>query len=169
MPDDPAEIDENELVKEVYAHFGLAAYQAQCVEMSLNNFFLINKRVSDATLTVQELDSMEAARQKQTMGKLIKDFRTYVDLSTDCEELLNRALEKRNFLMHHFFRERAVQFMANGGRWQMIDELTEITNDLKFADTVIIAVYDNLRRVLGVTDEILDREYAKLMAEAKLL
>jgi hypothetical protein len=168
MPDTLAATSE-ELTREVYACFGFAAYSAQCLEMSLGNYFMVYQRVSDITLTVDELLAMEATRQKQTLGLLLKDFRKYVDLDASYDDVLVQALKKRNFLMHHFFRERAVHFMADAGRSQMIDELTEIADSLQIADKVVIAVYDSLARILGVTDDVLDREFDKLHAQAKLL
>jgi hypothetical protein len=41
----------------------------------------------------------------------------------DLEGLLTEALKKRNFLTHHFFRERAELFMSRHGREKMIQEL----------------------------------------------
>jgi hypothetical protein len=160
--------DEDDNHKEVYAHFGLAAYWAQCVESSLNLFFLIYRRVDDATLTVQALDSMEAASQKQTLGHLLRDFRKYVDFSPDCEDILKRALEKRNFLMHCFFEARVDNFMSRNGRDQMIEELTAIKTDLQYADKVISVAYGCLHRELGVTEEMIQQDFEKRQAEAAL-
>jgi hypothetical protein len=167
MPHNPT-TDDGEQHKEVYARFGLAAYWAQCIETSLNLFYLMYPRVNNPTLTVATLDSMEASRRKQTLGQLINDFRKYVELDAGSEQLLRNALDKRNFLMHRYFEDRADYFMSKGGRTQMIEELTEIAVDLQIADKLIGVVYRCLQHELGITDEAIDREFADRQAAAAL-
>jgi hypothetical protein len=168
MPHVPTESD-GEHFKEVYARFGLAAHWAQCVEVSLGIFFLFYERINHAELSVQALDAMDADRQRQTLGRLIKDFRKHVDLDSGIEEVLDRALDRRNFLMHHFFHERAMHWVSEDGRSQMIDELIDISADLQYADKLIVMIYKCLGRHLGITDEALSRESAAMQIEAERL
>ena len=54
MPDTAKTISEK-LITDVYASFGFAAYKAQLLEMSFGNFLLAHQRVSDVTLTAEDL------------------------------------------------------------------------------------------------------------------
>jgi hypothetical protein len=168
MPLDSTKKDSDHF-KEVYARFGLAAYWAQCVEVSLGIFFLFYERINQAELSVQALDAMDAERQKQTLGRLIKDFRKHVDLDMDITEVLNRALERRNFLMHHFFHDRSMHWVSEVGRRQMIDEPIDLAADLQYADQFIVMIYKCLGRHLGITNEALEQESVAMQNEARQL
>jgi hypothetical protein len=170
MPYVPEMLDvENDHCKTVYAHFGLAAYYAQCFETSLGLFFLVERKLNHTKMTAHEFDALELVFQKKTLGALIKSFREQVSVGNEYEAVLDNALDRRNFLTHHFFRARAEYWMSERGRQKMLDELAEITDDLRKADGVIIAMYMAMTKALGITDQILEEEWDKLVADANSL
>ena len=119
---------ENELCKEMYAHFGLAVYLAQCIEHSLVNglcYFdlLPNKKPEDTTETY---DLYADKHFSTTMGVLIKNFTKSHSLTQELMDLLNETKIKRNFLVHDYFRERAVELGSSEGLNKIINELQEI-------------------------------------------
>jgi hypothetical protein len=171
MPYDPARIDPDQ-VNDVFASFGLAAYNAQCFEMTLTNFLLLHQRHSDIRITVEEIESLEATLLKKTLGGLLADFRKLVTTTTDSdnpEDVLTTALKRRNDLTHRFFRDRAVHFLSEAGREIMIAELVEIANAFTRADVLVSAMHKALGQALGFTDEMLAAEFSKLEAEADSL
>src|SRR5688500_2884929 len=116
----------NEQCKEVYAHAGLAVYLAQCLEKSLENFLFLNARMTGIYLTLEQLNTCEKHLEAKTLGRLVAETRKHVQFKTGTEEILVTALERRNFLAHRFFKERAVDFMTKAGRDRMISELIDI-------------------------------------------
>ena len=154
---------EAEQIREVYAHAGLALYLAQCFEMSLQNFLIIHARLSDRSITLVELESYEEGVQRQTLGGLLREVRQRVSFDSSAETVIGDALQKRNLLAHHYFKERAVDFMSPDGRDRMISELEDFQSCFKFADAVASSIAQAAGKVLGITDEILEQEMKKLL------
>ena len=94
------------------------------------------------------------------MGQIIKELESF--LSLELNDQLKIALEKRNFLAHHFWYER-IHLMGNEqGLVQMLDELDEMG---QLFDELDRNVNENLkpRRIeLGVTDEVVNRLMVEL-------
>ena len=72
--------------KDVFAHFGLAAYHAQCYEMELKNIFLLLIRANNRSLSIPLLEQCEAVLDKQTLGTLIREIREVVSFDDGCAE-----------------------------------------------------------------------------------
>ena len=161
---EPAEPESNH--KDVFAHFGLAAYHAQCFEMEMGNFLIVIRRLTEKDITLTDLERFEEANRRKTMGSLLTEVRKVVAFEDSAEDAVNDALSKRNFLAHHFFREHAVDFMSHTGREKMIAELQEMSETFLIADTVAKSVSKAAAKVLGITDELVDQEFAKLCAQA---
>jgi hypothetical protein len=168
MPID-VETADSEQCKEVYARFGLAAYLAQCFEKSLEVFLLLDRKLTDREMTLQKFDALQTSLQKKTLGSLIKEFRKYVEINDEYERVLTDALDKRNFLTHHYFWERAAHFMSEGGRNLMIDELFEMADHFQRADIVVRAMYEAIGKVLGLTEDMIQQAGVKLQAKVASL
>lgn len=152
--------------KDVYANFGLAAYYAQCLEMELKNIFLLAIRANHEQLPPNFLDLCSETLDKQTLGTLVGDIRKVVSFSDDCVAAIETALSNRNRLMHGFFERHATDFLAYHGRLSMIQELEEYTWSFQTADCIARGVSSVLCKVLGITDEFLEGELAKMRQKA---
>lgn len=158
------EMSEDEQTREVYAHAGLALYWAQCFEMSLSNFLLLMKRMDGDLISESEFNSYEAGLQKQTLGKLLNSVRKIAVLDDKAFEFVNAALDKRNFIAHHYFRERAEGFFSGKGKSAMIDELIHIQNVFRRADAVGSSLAGAVGMALGITEEHIETELEAMKA-----
>jgi AcrR family transcriptional regulator len=154
--------DENptDQVKTVYAHFGLALYLAQVLEHGLANALmcteLIPRRAGNPVPRKKweaEFDAFIEQQFKHTLGRLIQHLDSTTPVPDDLEELLTAALVKRNFLAHHYFRERAEAFMSHRGREEMIAELQEAQKLFERADDRLNQVITPLCERYGLTDD----------------
>jgi hypothetical protein len=162
---------QDEHVKTVYAHFGLAMYLAQVLEHGLANALicaeLLPRRAGKPVPRKQweaEFDTFMDQQFQQTLGRLIRALKSATSVPPDLEGLLTAALEKRNFLAHHYFRERAEAFMSREGRDNMIEELEGVHKLFDDADAKLTEIAKPLRERYGVTDERLrpfEEEYLK--------
>lgn len=109
--------------KDIFAHFGLAAYHAQCFETELKNIFLLLIRANNRSLSIPLLEQCEAVLDKQTLGTLIRDIRKVVSFDDGCVTAIEAALTNRNRLMHGFYERHATDFLLHTGRETMIREL----------------------------------------------
>ena len=147
--------DADEHVKEVYSHFGLAIYLAQVLEHAIVNALVYcdlfpNRKPSHTRV---DFDLFMDKNFAKTMGQIINNFRQFVSIPPDLESLLIEALNKRNWLVHRYFRERAKEFIKEEGREKMLVELLEAQALFKKADHVLGEVTRPLRERFGFTDE----------------
>lgn len=162
----------SEEVKEIYAHFGLAIYQAQCLEFGLVNALVFldhipNKRklASSAAQWAESVDSFMERKFEFTLGRMIRELESITLVSTDLQDLLSSALKQRNWLAHGYFKDRAEDFLTQRGRAKMLEELQESQELLARADAALEGVIKPVRERIGLTDEVLAATYEKLRVE----
>jgi hypothetical protein len=117
---------------DVYLKFGFASEAAQLLETELGNILLafgaLDGRMLSPTL---EADKKWAADlfadiNRQTLGQLIKNAKRHTEALTQLEPLLLTALEERNRLSHHFFRQHNLRRNSDEGRALMLADLESI-------------------------------------------
>lgn len=101
-------------------------------------------------------------RFQKTLGALIKHLKSEVTLPPDLESFLADALNRRNYLAHHYFRERAEQFVTRDGRAKMLDEIQNDQQLLANADNELSKVMKPLRVTHGFTDGVYEAEYKRM-------
>ncbi len=161
---DPTEIPEPEDhgSKEVYAFFGLASYCAQVLEKGLVNMVVVF-RCRGLVITRSEFDALFEEHDKKTLGQLLHRARSIVKIPTSVDSLLGEALQKRNWLTHHYFADRSVAFTMESGRKDMILELQEMIKLFKETDTATEPIYLPVMKERGLTEE----RVLELMSEMK--
>ena len=152
--------------KDVFAHFGLAAYHAQCFEMELKNIFLLLLRANNRSLSIPLLKQCEAVLDKQTLGTLVRDIRKVVSFDDRCVTAIESALTNRNRLMHGFYERHSTDLLSHTGRATIIQELESYSESFETADTVARSVSGAIGKSLGITDEFLQSELERMKKEA---
>jgi len=174
IPDESSEelSDTDEEVKNVYANFGFAIYAAQCLEHGLVNSFIyldlipskrdITKSPKDRESSV---DAFASAHFEHTLGRMIGDLKKVTSVSPDLSEKLSKALEMRNWLAHHYFRERAQNFLISSGRKNMIFELQQAVNMFREADEHLSVTLNPLLEKYGITEESIARISQEMLSK----
>ncbi|MDY3554828.1 hypothetical protein R5W24_003957 [Gemmata sp. JC717] len=158
---------EDEQTRDVFAHFGLAAYCAQVFEKGLCNLLVIHGMLTGKVVTLADFDAMEKKTHKKPLGALLKDVKPLIDFGeADVEGRLDEALAKRNFLQHHYFWERAVEFTSTNGRAAMIAELDRWRLIFETATGFVDALCDAARKARGISDECILAELEKARMRA---
>lgn len=156
----------SEQIKEVFAQFGLAMYQAQCVERQLAILLATAYGPGPKRMTRSQYADLLASLFQKTFGGLFQTLRKAVAIPDDFEAVLRNALDKRNWLAHHYFWERAGHFMTESGRRMMIDELSRIALELDDIDQKLIQISREWMGKIGMSEEALQAEMDKLIADA---
>ncbi len=118
----------------VFACFGSAVQHAQLFEEELRTFLASYEKLRGKTLKAGAATTRPIKQGKKTMGGLLRDVGKYVRFDEKRIVLkLEKVLERRNFLMHHFFLERDEGFKTRNGRNRLLQELIGIEEEL---DTV---------------------------------
>lgn len=165
--------EDGEHHKTVYAHFGVAIYLSQVLEHALANALLILDLVPQAQKVAtpaswpEKVDSFYDSQFRRTLGSLIRRLGELATVPLELENLLAQALDKRNWLSHHYFRERATEFFSVSGRDKMIAELEDAQSLFRAADTALETVVKPLRQRYGYSDEILAKLEEEMLTEAR--
>jgi hypothetical protein len=175
------EYDENEHCKEVYAHFGLAYYHASVLETGMANAIMQadflgrwkkkidaeGKQSFDRSVYETEFDAFMQRQNEQTFGNLIKRFSSTFSISQDLQAKIIQSKDKRDFLAHHYFRERAEKFANREGRDQMISELEEIRELFRGIDKEVELLVAPIFPQLGINYETVERYVVQHLEKAR--
>ena len=159
--------DEGEHCKTVFAHAGAALYQAQVLESAIQNVLVVGGIVSGEIAGHADFDKLEEKLRQYTLGRLLREFRQDTTLSSGAEQLIDRALDRRNFVAHQFFKERAIEFMGRAGRDVMIEELLSYENLFLQAEAIVSSLCHAMRAEIGITDAHVKAERDRLISKAE--
>lgn len=173
--------EESEQIKETFARFGLVVYVANVVETGLVHAllqldFLASVREEYIKAKGQGFDrkkyeaDFDAFMQRHfadTMGTLVKKVQALTTLDNKLRERIIAAKKRRDFLVHHYWREKAVEFSAPAGRAAMIEELKQDAETFEQLDVDIRSAMKPIREKLGIKDGILDARVEEEMARLK--
>jgi len=138
----------------VFACFGSAAQQAQMFEDGLTKFLATYNVASSESVTLEDLESLKVKLNKFTMGSLIVNLEKLVKFNTTfVPDTFNQVLKDRNFLMHHFFLERAPELATTEGRMELLSELIAIEGRLELARVMIDAIRVALCEAMNIGAE----------------
>lgn len=166
-------VDEGEQIKEVYAHFGLALYLSQVLEHGLANALLLFDLVPNARKVAtpeswpEIVDAFYEKKFERTLGALIAELKKYSGVTDSLNNILTKALKERNRLAHHYFRERAKEFISSIGREKMITELQESQRLFENADKDLEIILAPIREQYGYSKDTIESSIQTMMDESK--
>jgi hypothetical protein len=145
---------------DVYRKFGEVAEAAQLVETELGSLLFLFGAVDEGLIMPSsEVDRKRAVGllahvNRQTLGQLIKNTKRHTDALNQLEPLLSEALEERNRLSHHFYRQHNLHTNSDAGRALMLDDLQSIHETL-------IKAFKALHLLSGIDLDAVTEELAK--------
>jgi hypothetical protein len=158
MTDNEAHDDDNDTLesyrcREIFAFFGLTMYHIQCLERTLAMLSATVYNTNADHITREQFDAILESNFKKTLGQLISQIKKSVDLPDDFEKKLVNALEKRNFIAHHYFWKRKMKFSHTRGQEEMLAELTQLSTYFENMDRELTLVQRKWSNAKGVTDD----------------
>ena len=153
--------------REVFARYGLAMHYAQCIEKSLAMLIssVFNKEFMPSSPQVRN-DFYNQAFSK-TLGSLIKKLEKKITIPPNLNQDLNYALDKRNWLAHEYFYDRPGEIHTPEGRNKMINELSEIYENLRKIDDRLELIIDKWVKNVGIKDELIKDMIKKLIEKSR--
>jgi hypothetical protein len=118
-------------------------------------------------ITEAEFGKLLDSNFRQTLGRLINRLRKTTSVSQDFEAALAEALVKRNWLVHHYFWDRAGQFMTSEGRNSMIRELKDIAHFFDSIDRELTVIDRAWATAHGITEEMRQSALENLIRSAE--
>ena len=150
--DADTELTEDE-IREVYARHGLTAYNSQLFERGLGMFLFHVIQMQQLSWSKEELNSLFSDISKKTLGYLLNELKKKTKLEPDLETKLKEAVDKRNYLTHHFFYENAYKFFSKKGQTEMIEELNSLRMQFEEAETIALCLSQSIRNLIGVDEK----------------
>jgi len=180
---DDDDFDDGEQIKETFAYFGRAYYMANVFETGLaisimQLDFLVETRkryVAERPKTFDrpkyeaDFDAFMDHQHAKTLGNLIKSACKFSEISHLIEPHFQNAKNQRDYLAHHFFRERALEFSSRRGRERLILELDELHDVFEHAGRLLDEAMAPHRKMLGVTPEMQAQMMDKFRKESEEL
>lgn len=144
--------DEAYQIKQVYAVFGLASYQAQVLERGLANVLTV-AHTNAVGGNRDAFDAFLEQHLKVTMGRLVTLLGPHVVHDEGLLGNLRAALDERNRLAHRFYREHELDFGSFTGREEMLTDLHGMIALFEAVDSRLRPVIDRFLATVGITPE----------------
>lgn len=112
---------DDDLIRELYAMFGLAYYQSECLHRELSMIWAESALPARDLITGSRVEERLAQAYAMTFGEVAAQLKGV--LPADLEAELQSAVEIRNFLAHHFWFERAHLMHDVDNLCRIIDEI----------------------------------------------
>lgn len=162
---------EGELIKDVYAYFGLCMYFAQVFETGLINVLTVLETSSQSATTQQAyatlFDKLYVKHEMLTFGNLLKALMQHNFLPSDVLENAKALKSERDHLAHRFFRDHSRDALTVGGCLQMIEILEESRMRFQDLDCRVTKLLDEAFVKRGASPSWLKQETKRLMDEMR--
>ena len=158
MNDEP----DGDLIRAVCARFGLAYYQSECLHRELCMILAWSGLPSRDLITRPRVEE----RLAQSFSLILGDVATRLEgvLPAELGGELREAVDRRNFLAHHFWFERAHLMFSVEDVRQLLVELDEYAALFDRLDTRMTEWAEPKRRELGITEEVVQASLRRILA-----
>lgn len=167
--------------RETFAYFGRTFYLASTLEVGLAHALMFTEflysvkqefikdggKSFDRARYEAEFDAYMEKQFAQTMGNIISKVEKLPEFSDELRARIVAAKKRRDFLTHHFWRDRAREFATANGRAAMRAELENDMNLFTELDRDVNAALQPARQRLGIKDQWLEEHMKKIMQEIK--
>jgi hypothetical protein len=160
MDDQP----DDDLIRELYARFGLAYYQSECLHRGLCFVLALTESPSRDLVTRPRVEERLAQAFSLTLGDVAAKVEALLPAGLRCE--LQKAVTARNFLAHHFWFERAHLMFSVESVRKLIAELDDYSELFDRLDTQTDEFSKPKRQEFGVTDDLLKESTIRILAGA---
>lgn len=159
--------DDNGKYKLVYSYFGLAVYFSQCLEETFSIMLWTNRICNKNVKTNKEVNDIIDLFEntKKTMGNFINEVKQNYNLPNDLNEDLKKILDKRNYLVHKYFKLEIQKFYTEIGQKEMLQYFSIFIDETQTIDTKLKSYYDVYKTKLGITEEFIEQMMLKMKTE----
>ena len=151
-----------ELIKEVYARFGLAYYESECLHRELCMILAFTSFQSKLNITRPRIEEKLVHAFSLTLGQ-VKDALKHI-LPDVLNSKLEYVVEQRNFLAHHFWFERIHLMFSIKGLRQMLEELSILSESFSKLDEQVSDYSKSKLHQFDLTDEMLQKSLNEILS-----
>ena len=155
---------DDELIRELYAAFGLAYFRSECLHRGLCISLVYLKLPKAEFITRPRVEELLARSYSLTLGEVAEKLERILPDKWNIE--LKKAVEVRNFIAHHFWFDRVHLMFSIGGTRSLIVELHSWANMFDKLD-VQISEWSEVKekqKELGISDKELKDSLRDILA-----
>ncbi|PKB15265.1 hypothetical protein [Flavobacterium sp. 5] len=148
----------------MYAYFGLAVYFGQVLEEAFSIMLWTNRIFKNQAKSTKEINDIidTIENSKKTMGNLLNEVKQNYGLSEKHLMTLEDVLNRRNYIVHKFFKIEIHKFHSEIGKKEMIKYLCDFTDDTVEIDAELNQYFQDYKLRLGFTDARIDEIVAEM-------
>lgn len=151
--------------REVYAHFGVAIYFCQVVEVALVNYLhFLRRTTAGRDMAEADADDLFGELFGYTLGRNIKNVKRVLGEQGQwvLKDRMADTLKLRNELVHHWMRTRVMLQGTSENRLAMIEELKGVIARLEGAETAIRERTQAMLAKAGMPEGFVQDEHQRL-------
>jgi len=152
----------SDLVRELYAKFGLAYYQSEVLHRGLCIILAILGLPRRDLITRPRAEEKLAQAFSLTLGDVVRDLVGKIPEEHSAQ--LEKALEARNFLAHHFWFDRAHLMFRADHIQSLIAELDGYIQLFRRLDIEMSRWSEGRKRTLGLTTDIVQESLTRILS-----
>lgn len=157
-----ADKPDDDLIREMYARFGLAYYQSECLHRELCLVLALTDLPPRDLVTRPRVDERLSMAFSLTLGDVAAKLGNV--LPSGLADEIGTAVAARNFLAHHFWFERAHLMFSVDNVRQMISELDSYAQMFDRLDVRVSEWSEPIRQELGLTNELFQEHLGSILA-----
>lgn len=144
--------------KEMFANYGLTAIAALSLEKAIWLLITAIDNLGKGHIGKDEIQERLKKHKRKPMGELIKELHKRIIIKNELTADLKDALEKRNFIIHHFFTEK-VDNIRNSPQ--------SLSNELRPVRDFFSSVHEQIDEILAKVIEQMNVPLDKISDEVK--
>ena len=152
----------DDLVREMYARFGLAYYHSEVLHRGLCIILAMSYLPRRDLITRPRIEEHLAHAFSLTLGDVLTALANKLPVAFS--DRLDEVREKRNFLAHHFWFDRAHLMFRVDQIQELIAELDGYTQLFRQMDEDTSAWFDDRRQEFGLTEDVLQESMARVLS-----
>ncbi len=152
----------NEIVRELYAQFGLAYYNSECLHRGLCIILATCDLPSRDLITRPRMEEKLTHAFSLTLGEIVRELNGKLPDEYIIE--LNQVINARNYLAHHFWFERSHLMHNSDNIRYLINELDRYSKLFCRLDDKITQLFESKQSELGLTDDLINKHMLKILS-----
>jgi len=152
----------DQLICELYARFGLAYYYSEVLHRGLSIVLALIDLPHKNMITGQRIEERLAYATSLTLGEIVNELSG--KLPEDYSEKLFEVRDKRNFLAHHFWYDRAHLLFNSDDVNRLIDELNGYAKLFVQLDQEVTGWFEVRRPDMGLTVDQFQDSLSRVLA-----
>lgn len=159
--------DENGKTRLIYAYFGLAVYFSQILEETFSIMLWTDRIFKKKVKTNKEVNDIITAieKSKKTMGNFINEVQQSYSLTDKLTDDLKSILEKRNYLVHKYFKLEIQKCYSDLGRKEMLEYFGNFIDQIKQINFELNDYYSKYTNRMGFTKEKIEELVEEMKKE----